>query len=47
MRGLVSGIFQWGQHPLYSSGNVADWLAALALLLILSFLWKTVIDRIE
>jgi len=47
MKGLISGIFQWGQHPLYSSGTVMDWGAALVLLLILSFLWKTVIDRIE
>jgi hypothetical protein len=47
MRGIVSGIFAWGQHPLYSEGTVADWFGALVLLVIFSFLWKTVVDRIE
>lgn len=47
MRGIVSGIFDWGQHPLYSRGNVWDWGAGLVLVLILAFFWKTVIDRIE
>jgi hypothetical protein len=47
MKGIISGIFQWGTHPLYSSGTVADWGAGLVLLLILSFLWKTVVDKIE
>ena len=47
MKGLISGIFAWGQHPLYSEGTVADWFAALVLLLIAAFLWKTVVDRID
>lgn len=47
MRGLVSGIFDWGQHPLYSQGTLVDWGAALVLILILAFLWKTVVDRID
>lgn len=47
MRGIISGIFDWGQHPLYSQGTLFDWGAGLALVLIAAFLWKTVIDRIE
>lgn len=47
MRGIISGIFDWGQHPLYSRGTVTDWSAGLALVLILAFLWKTVVDRID
>lgn len=47
MRGLVSGIFDWGQHPLYSRGTLLDWGAGLVLVLILAFLWKTVVDRID
>lgn len=47
MKGIVSGIFDWGQHPLYSQGTLVEWGAGLVLVLILAFLWKTVVDRIE
>ena len=47
MRGIISGIFDWGQHPLYSQGNLFDWGAGLLLVLIAAFLWKTVVDRID
>lgn len=47
MKSVVGGIFDWGQHPLYSRGNLVDWGAGLVILLIFAFLWKTVVDRIE
>ncbi|HXT74607.1 MAG TPA: hypothetical protein VN785_12210 [Candidatus Angelobacter sp.] len=47
MKGIVSGIFDWGQHPLYSRGTLVEWGAGLLMVLILAFFWKTVVDRIE
>lgn len=47
MKGIISGIFGWGQHPLYSQGTVIEWGAGLVIVMILAFLWKTVVDRIE
>lgn len=47
MNSVIGGTFDWLQHPIYSKGNLLDWGAALVLLLILAFLWKTVVDRLE
>lgn len=47
MKGLISGVFSWGQHPLYSEGNFWEWGAALVLILIIAFFWKTVVDKIH
>jgi hypothetical protein len=47
MNGVIGSTFEWLQHPLYSKGTMFDWGAALVLVLILAFLWKTVIDKID
>jgi hypothetical protein len=47
MRGIISGIFDWGQHPLYSQGTLWEWGAGLVFILIAAFFWKTVLDRID
>lgn len=45
--GLVSKIFGWAFHPLNDDSDVNEWLAGLVLLLIIAFLWSTVIRMIE
>ncbi len=47
MRGVINGIFAWGQHPLYSEGTLWEWGAGLVLILILAFLWTTVLAKIR
>lgn len=44
--GLLADFFGWVSHPIYSDGNVGDWLAGIVLLLIAAFLWSTVVRRI-
>lgn len=49
MDGILSRILDWILHPFNSaeeSGTVADWFGFLVLILIASFLWKTVVDDI-
>jgi hypothetical protein len=46
---MLSRILDWGVHPINAaeqSGTVADWFGFLVLVLILSFLWKTVLNQI-
>lgn len=40
---MLRKIFSWGSSPTYSDTTVQTWLAGLALILILSFLWSTVV----
>jgi len=47
MRGIISGIFAWGHHPLYSEGTIWEWGAGLVVVLILAFLWTTVLSKID
>lgn len=44
--GIVSKIFQWLTSARYSDTTLKEWLAGLALILILSFLWSTVIKQV-
>lgn len=49
MDGILSRLLDWILHPINSaedSGTVADWFGFLVLVLIASFLWKTVVDQI-
>ena len=46
-KGLLSTVGEWFNHPFYSEGSIKEWLAALALILVLSFLWSTVVREIE
>lgn len=45
--GLISKAFSWGTHPLNDDTSVNEWLAGLVLVLILAFMWSTVIRMIE
>lgn len=44
--GLVTKIFAWIGHPSNSEGDVTEWAAGLILILILAFLWSTVVRQI-
>lgn len=44
--GLIGKIFAWGQSPLYSDTTVNEWLAGLGVVIILAFLWTTVLRQI-
>ena len=43
--GLISKLFKWGNAPLTSEGTWIQWAAALVLILIVSFLWSTVVRQ--
>jgi hypothetical protein len=42
-QGLIGKMFSWGTSASYSDTTVETWLAGLALVLILAFLWSTVV----
>lgn len=44
--GLLGKIFSWGTSANYSDTTASVWLAGLALVLILSFLWSTVVRQV-
>ena len=44
--GVVGKIIDWILHPINSEGTIPQWVAGLALILIVSFLWSTVIRYI-
>lgn len=43
-RGIISKIFDWGTHPNYDNTTAFQWFAGLVFILILAFLWSTVIN---
>ena len=45
--GLISKAFSWMTHPLNDTSTPIEWLAGLVLVLILAYLWSTVIRMIE
>jgi hypothetical protein len=45
-QGLIGKIFSWGSSPTYSDTTVQVWLYGLALVLILAFLWSTVVKQV-
>lgn len=45
-KGLVTQTLDWITHPAYSEASVSTWAAGLVLILMLSFLWTTVIRQI-
>ena len=45
MRGVISKIFDWLRHPGNSNGTILEWTAGLILVLIISFLWATVVKQ--
>lgn len=44
--GLIGKLFSWGTSASYSDTTVQTWLAGLALVLILAFLWSTVVRSV-
>jgi hypothetical protein len=45
--GIISKIYRWVWHPGVSDESVTDWVAFLALAIIVSFLWTTVIAKVD
>jgi hypothetical protein len=46
-QGIISKVFSWIWHPSNSEETVSDWAGFLVLVLIVSFLWSTVIKMAE
>lgn len=46
MKGLISQTLDWIEHPKYSQATLGQWAAGLVIVLIISFLWTTVIKQI-
>lgn len=45
--GLITRIFEWGTSVNYDRTTASTWLAGLVLVLIVAFLWSTVIRMVE
>jgi hypothetical protein len=45
--GIITKIYSWVWHPSNSSETVTEWAAGLIIILILSFLWSTVIKVVD
>ena len=44
--GLIGKTFGWLTHAQYDESTLKEWLAGLALILILAFLWSTVVRQV-
>jgi hypothetical protein len=44
--GLIGKIFSWGSSPTYSDSTTSTWLAGLGLVIVLAFLWATVVRQV-
>ena len=47
MNGLISQTLNWITHPSESEGTPMEWLAGLLVVIILAFLWSTVLKQME
>lgn len=47
MRGIISKIFDWGSHPSYDDSTAMQWGAGIIIIVILAYLWSTVVNRVE
>jgi|HubBroStandDraft_5_1064220.scaffolds.fasta_scaffold74286_3 hypothetical protein len=45
--GLISKIYAWTWHPSNSSETIYDWIAFFIVVLILSYMWSTVINVVD
>lgn len=45
--GLITKIYSWVWHPSNSSETITEWIAFFIVVLILSYLWSTVINVVE
>lgn len=41
--GIISKIYGWVWHPGNSEETITDWIAGLVVILIVAYLWSTVI----
>jgi hypothetical protein len=46
-KGIITQTLDWLKHPIYSDANIRDWAGFLTLVLIGSFLWRTVVQQME
>lgn len=46
MKGIIGGTLDWLTHPLDNTGTLTDWAMGLAVILVLAFLWATVIKQL-
>lgn len=46
-KGLITKTLEWIEHPRYTQASLGEWAAGLLLVLIVSFLWTTVIKQLE
>ena len=46
-KGLITSLYDWSAHPSYSTGTALQWTAGLVIVLILAFLWSTVIRLVK
>lgn len=44
--GIITKIYSWIWHPGNSNETISDWAAFLALIIMISFLWTTVLKNI-
>ena len=44
--GLISKTFSWLAHGKYSETTLQEWLMGLVLILIIAFLWSTVVRQV-
>jgi hypothetical protein len=44
--GIIGKVVDWINHPANSDGDIMDWTAGLLVVIILSFLWSTVIRQL-
>ena len=45
-RGLLNKVWDWFDQPVTSDTNPTDWLAGVAVLMILAFLWSRVLKQV-
>jgi hypothetical protein len=46
-KGLITSTHEWFTHATYSDGDVVEWAAGLVAVLLVAFLWSTVVSSIE
>lgn len=45
MRGILTQLVQWIEHPTFSEGTPTEWIAGLVLVIMAGFLWSTVVKQ--
>lgn len=43
--GIITKIFAWITHTSYDDSTTLDWAAGVVVILILAFLWSTVVNH--